>query len=360
MNIGSGSKPYYKRDGYESIIYPDILDIVLDRVLEYICKLIYVEDEYNLETRKKRMILADFEAGDEVAIRRSIEETFNSNTTFPFTAYNIGEEEQVEWKSHLQKMGTYYAPEIGMAVASIPHTITIPMITFYNTPSDWRRFSSIVALDDFNLTRLWCPCYFNNYLTQFPIDVDFELSKGSYAFRFDEMLKTGQIYDLPHTMRIYYHKFVLAQPSPVSGTGAQQGLSIRPVDNIELALKELKNRVSLDDPANKTIHHLTMPQAVTVTSTPVNGATNVSKTNSIAITFSQEMNQSKLLGSVDVIPYANTSLILDNPGKVLTIKINEALSANTQYEVFINKDTALSCEGASMNNDFSLKFTTGV
>ena len=216
MNIGSGSKTYYQREGYEATIYPDILDIVLNRVLEYIFKLIYIEDEFTPENMKKRMILADFEAGDEVAIRRSIEETFNSNTTFPFTAYNIGEEEQVEWKSHLQKMGTYYAPEIGMAIASIPHTITIPMITFFNTPSDWRRFSSISALDDFNLTRLWCPVYFNNYLTQFPIDVDFEISKGSYAFRFDEMLKTDQIYDLPHTMKIYYHKFVLAQPTPVS------------------------------------------------------------------------------------------------------------------------------------------------
>ena len=360
MNIGSGSKTYYKREGTEATLYPDILDIVLGRVLEYIFKLIYMEDEFSSDNMKKRMILADFEAGDEVAIRRSIEETFNSNTTFPFTAYNIGEEEQVEWRSHLQKMGTYYAPEIGMSIAAIPHTITIPMITFYNTPSDWRRFSSIVALDDFNLTRLWCPCYFNNYLTQFPIDIDFELSKGSYAFRFDEMLKTGQIYDLPHTMRIYYHKFVLAQPSAVSGTGSQEGFIIRPVENIQLALKELNNRASLSDPSNKMIHRSNMPQAITVTSIPVNGSTNVSKTDNITITFSQEMVQSKLLGSVDVIPYANTSLILDNSGKVLTIKINESLSANTQYEIFINKGTALSCEGASMDSDFSLKFVTGV
>ena len=79
--------------------YPDILDLVLQRILEYIFKLVYPEEEFTPENKRKRLIIADFDSGDEVAIRRSIETHFNSNAVFPFTAYNIGDEEQVEQKS---------------------------------------------------------------------------------------------------------------------------------------------------------------------------------------------------------------------------------------------------------------------
>ena len=344
-----------------SIFYPDILDLVLQRLLEYMFKLIYPDEEFNTVNKKKRFILADFDSGDEVAIRRSIETYFNTNATFPFTAYNIGDEEQVEQKSHLQKYGAWYVEEFGMAVSAIPMAINIPMVTFYNTPYDWRRFSSISMLDDFNLTRLWVPCYFNNVLTQFPIDVDFTITKGSYAFRYDEMLKTGQIYDINHSMRVFYHKFVLAQPSPVSGTGKQVPVPIYPVDNIEIALKELNDKANITNSSNFLIKNITVPSNPKVlSSSPINGETNVDKDFvNIIITFDTAMDQTTLLDNIDIIPYFNNEKTLSDDGKTLVIDPTESLTASTQYQILINTK-ALSADEIPLAEDFDLRFTTGL
>jgi hypothetical protein len=341
--------------------YPDIQDLVLQRLLEYMFKLIYPEETFNPVNKKKRFILADFDSGDEVAIRKSIETHFNTNATFPFTAYNIGDEEQVEQKSHLQKYGAWYVPEFGMAVSSIPHAITIPMVTFYNTPFDWRRFSSISALDDFNLTRLWVPCYFNNVLTKFPMDVDFTITKGSYAFRYDEMLKTGQIYDINHSMRVFYHKFVLAQPSQVDPSGKQKPLPIYPVESIEVALKELNDRENVTSSANFLIKNILIPDNPTMlSSSPTNGETNVDKDFvNIIITFDSTMDETLLLNNIDIIPYFDNEKTLSADGKTLVIDPVVSLTANTQYEVLINTK-AKSADGVALEDDIDIKFTTGV
>lgn len=345
---------------HSQVEYPDILDLVLDRLLEYMFKLIYPDEEYNQTNKRKRFILADFDSGDEVAIRRSIETYFNTNATFPFTAYNIGDEEQVEQKSHLQKYGMWYVPEFNMAVSSIPHAITIPMVTFYNTPFDWRRFSSISALDDFNLTRLWVPCYFNDVLTQFPMDVDFTITRGSFAFRYDEMLKTGQIYDLNHTMRVFYHKFVLAQPSQVDPSGKQTPLVIKPVENIELALKELNDRANITSSSNFLIKNITIPNnPKMLSSSPVNDETNVDKDFvNIIITFDSVMDETLLLNNIDIIPYFDNEKTLSADGKTLIIDPVVSLNANTQYEILINTK-AKSADGVALENDIDIKFTTG-
>jgi hypothetical protein len=337
-----------------------VQDLVLARLLEYMFKLIYPDEEFTQANKKKRFILADFDSGDEVAIRRSIETWYNTNAIFPFTAYNIGDEEQVEQKSHLQKYGAWYVPEFGMAVSSIPHAITIPMVTFYNTPYDWRRFSSISALDDFNLTRLWVPCYFNNVLTQFPIDVDFTITKGSYAFRYDEMLKTGNIYDLNHSMRVFYHKFVLAQPSQVSGTGKQVPLVIHPVDNIELALKELNDRANISSSSNFLIKNITIPDNPTMlSSSPVNNETGVDKDFvNIIITFDVAMDETTLLNNIDIIPYFDNEKTLSTDGKTLVIDPVVSLTANTQYQILINTK-AKSADEVALEEDIDIKFTTG-
>lgn len=345
---------------HNQIEYPDILDLVLQRILEYIFKLVYPDEEFTPDNKRKRFIIADFDSGDEVAIRRSIETHFNSNAVFPFTAYNIGDEEQVEQKSHLQKYGEWYVPEFNMAVSSIPHAITIPMVTFYNTPYDWRRFLSITALDDFNLTRLWVPCYFNDVLTKFPIDVDFTISKGSYAFKYDEMLKTGNIYDLNHSMRIFYHKFVLAMPSQVSGTGKQIPAPIYPVENIEVALQELNDRENLTNSSNFLIKKVNIPDCPKITSSsPTINESGVDKDFvNIIITFDRAMDQVSLLDNIDVIPYFNYDKTLSDDGKTLIIDPTETLLANTQYQILINTK-ALSADEIPLEYDYDLKFVTG-
>ncbi len=247
-----------------------------------------------------------------------------------------------------------------MAVSSIPHAITIPMVTFYNTPYDWRRFLSISALDDFNLTRLWVPCYFNDVLTKFPIDVDFTISKGSYAFKYDEMLKTGNIYDLNHSMRIFYHKFVLAMPSQVSGTGKQIPAPIYPVENIEVALQELNDRENLTNSSNFLIKKINIPSNPRVTSSsPTASETNVDKEFvSIIITFDTAMDQTTLLNNIDIIPYFSSDKTLSDDGKTLVIDPTETLLANTEYEILINTK-ALSADEIPLEYDYDLKFVTG-
>jgi hypothetical protein len=342
------------------LYYPDYLDIIIQRLKLYIFNLIYPYMEATTENLSKRLILADFESGDEVAIRKSIETFFNTNATFPFTAYNIGDESLVENQySHLQKTGTWYSKELNMYMAAFPYIINFPMVSFFNTPHDWRRVNTAVNYDDIVLNRIWCPCYINDILTQFPVDFDFETSKGSYSFRYDEALKTGNIFDFVHNVRVYYHKIVGVQPTNATSTGKQIPLVVRPVDDIILALKELNDKANLTNPSNYLINTIIAPKTPVVTTCNIaNNATNVSVTQPIIFTFSVAMNETSLLSNIDIVPYASVTKTLDITGKILTITPDN-FTASTQYEILIN-NKAISADTIPMADDYSLVFTTGV
>jgi hypothetical protein len=344
----------------DNIYYPDILDIVLKTVKYYIFNLLYKETP-TTDNINKRFVLADMESGDEVAIRRSIETFFNTNATFPFTAYNINDEEEITNYSYLQKTGSYYVSDFGAGVAAIPYEVTIPMVTFYNTPFDWRRNQAIFGLDAINLNRIWCPCTLNGILTQFPINIKFEITKGSFAFRYDEMLKTGQIYDVKHDMKISYNKYILVQSSQLSSTGRQTALPLFPVDDIQLSLTQLNDKTNLDSPSNYSLGVYYSPDTPSIVSTaPVNNETNVDKSLVVVIiTFNVSMDEAGALNSFDVIPYFEHTKSLSLDGKTLLIDPVSDLTASTQYEIFVNKNIK-STDGVTMEADYSLKFTTGL
>jgi len=352
-----GAKSYYSSDN-SNFLYVDVLDIVLESLILYMFNLIYPDEEPTTDNIKKRFILVDFESGDEVAIRRSIETNFSTNATFPFTGYNIGDEELIPQYSHLQKTGTYYDPILNMHLAVFPYVANFPMTTFFNTAFDWRRINTRVNFDDVVLNRLFVPCTINGVLTQFPIDFDFEVSKGSYSFRYDEFLKTGRIYDFTHNVRVMYHKIVGVLPSHASASGKQEPLAIYPVDDIQLALKELNDRTMLDNPINYSIGNFYVPDAPQVISSiPANNATGVDKSSDIVLQFNVALNEISLRNNISVVPYFEFTTILSVNGKVLTINPVVDLSSATEYEITLGK-TIMSVDNIVMTDNYDLIFTT--
>jgi hypothetical protein len=351
-----GAKAYYQDNS--NPLYVDVLDIVLESLILYMFKLIYPDEEYNAENVKKRFILVDFESGDEVAIRRSIETNFSTNATFPFTGYNIGDEELIPQYSHLQKTGTYYDPILNMHLAVFPYITTFPMTTFFNTAFDWRRINIRVNFDDIVLNRLFVPCTINGVLTQFPVDFDFEVSKGTYSFRYDEFLKTGRIYDFTHNVRVMYHKIVGVLPSNASPSGKQEPLRIYPVDNIELALKELNDKTMLDNPINYSIGNFNVPDAPQIASSiPSNNAVGVDVTSDIVFQFNVALNELSLRNNISVIPFFEFTTILSVNGKVLTINPVSDLTPTTKYEITLGK-TIMSVDNIFMTDNYDLIFST--
>lgn len=353
---------------YPSNIYiPDILNLVLERIKLYFAKVIYPSEEY--DKSKYRFVLANFEAGDQISIRRSIEQTvqnqqqmsplnsYFSNATFPFTAYNIGEDEQVQNKSHLQTNGLFYDEVLNAGATALPHIINIPMITFYNTPYDYRMFRSIIGLDDFNLTRLYVPCLVNGVESSFPIDIDFEIGKGVYAFSFEEQLRVGKIFDVVHNVRCYYNKIVLLKPSQSSSDGKQRPFIISPVDDIELSVYKMINKDPLSG-YDKLTYVIPKPPLITTTA-PTQGEINFSRSDPIIITFNKSMDENSVISNLDIVPYLECKKIFNLNGTQLIIDHDYLLESQTAYTVLINKN-AKSAEGAILGTDFTLNFTTGI
>jgi hypothetical protein len=345
----------------QSDLYPDMMTMMMERIRYYIFQLLYAPAGLDFNTEKeKRFIIANFESSSDVAIRRSIEQnvaggnTFGTQSTFPFTAYNIGDEEPVEYFTYYQKSNRYFDTELNCYVTAVPYSRTIPMVSFFNTAVDYERANVILTSDVATLARLIVPCMVNGNLNSFTVDVQMDADKGSYAYEFEEYLRSGRIWDINHTMTLKYNHIILAQPSFMDASGMQTARRVYPVDDIILSLYEIdQNNI----PKLQTRVHC--PENPKVNSTaPINGETNFDKTAPIIINFSKAMNESLTLSNIDIVPAITSTKVFDQLSVQLVIDPTEALQANTTYTIMINHK-AESGDGAQLATDFTLSFTTG-
>jgi len=324
----------------DSINYPPIILAVVERVKYHICTSLYPNEDYNSQS-SKRFIIANFETGTEIAIKRAIEKFKNSQPLFPFTAYNIGELIPVtDKRSNLQKNFQYYSPILNAYVSAQPSELEINMMSFFTTPNDYFRALTILHTDLANITRLTVPIIINEILTSLTIDVNYEISKGDLAYSFEDYLRTGRIYNISHNAKIYFNNIIL-------------NANINLVDNIEISLSRLNNNNS-----SILIQTDTVPDTPVIISTaPQEGETNVDVDNPIIIYFSTSMNEDSVENGLSILPYLNYNVIWNSSGTILVLDPITPMQKQTTYILTIDK-TATSSLHVPFEDDFELNFIT--
>lgn len=322
--------------------YPPVVYAVVERIKLYTCSMLYPDETY--AASKNRFILANFESGQELAVRKTIETFKTSQGRFPFTAYNVGEMTPVEDKrSHWQKNHKFYDKYLNCYISSQPTIIEIPMMSFFTSAYDYMRCRTLLADSNANLTRLITPITVNDILTSFTIDVNFEIAKFSLAFEFEEFLRVGRIFDIQHTMSIYFHNLV------VDG-------NLYPVEDIEFSLATLSE---IDRSLSPDVHRGLISTTPEITSTaPTEGETDIDRDNPVVINFSEPMLEYTVESSISTVPFISADLIWNSSGTILVIDPVAQLSSGTLYSIVIDTG-ALSVRQKPLEEDFTLNFTTG-
>lgn len=343
---------YYK-DSYH---YPYAAKAILDTLLYYMANLLYPDEDYVTQS-SKRMIRADFvNAGEEQALRRCIDTFKDNQVKFPFTAYAIDEDNLMpEVMSHYQVSGNYYSNTLGVYVKFIPVSITFPMMSFFNTASDYWRACQIMMNDFASVTRINVPIQFRTsdtgtiISTSFPVNLNYDVTKGSKAFAFDEHIRIGDIFNISHTITVQgaYIEFNMGKGGEV--------LVPYPVDSIEVYVRlieqnGLNNTVLLSTETN-------YPTPLVTTTAPTEGETDFDVDSPIIINFNTSMNEDSVLNSLDVVPWFDYRLAWDVDSKQLVIDPTSSLANNTEYEITINNN-AKSYVDQNLEEDFVLTFTT--
>lgn len=333
--------------------FPKIMSAIGNSVLYYLATKIYPDenpdDLINPESDKHKFILANFDATEETAIYRAIEDLKTISTSsakFPFTAYTWAEEElKIDTKSHLQVSGKVFDSNSQAYIQAIPATWDIPCVTFTNNVQDYFRVRQLLSVDSSKLKRLTVPILINDILTSFTIDVNFELTKGSYSFQYEEYLSKGHLYDLMHPLKIKFMYFILS------------GATVSLVDNITVSLRTLATEIQ----SSELIQNIYSPETPEIISTiPITESTNVDKTQNIIINFNVSMNESITKAHIDIEPMFPCNFIWNDTSTQLTIQPQSGeLDASTEYTITIEKDVQ-SINQATLEDNYVLSFTTGV
>lgn len=343
------SKRYYE----ESYNYPYVIKSITERVILYCAQSIYPDE--TLENAMKRMIIANFD-DDSRAIARSIDVYKTSQGKFPFTAYNIGDVEDYDYKTYYQMSGNYYSPQLEAYVRYVPIKFTIPMVTFLSTPYDLWRVLSNFKNDNSSLTRLDVPVTINDKLTSFSIDVGFLAEKGSLAFDIEQQFGYGKLYPAVHTAEVNCAYITVDLERSPTTQAINQNKIVYHVDDIILRLNELQDSKNLDN--NPLIDSITSPETPIISSSiPVNDATGIAVDSAIVLNFNVSMNESSVISNMDIVPYFDKDITFDIESKIMTITPRGNLSNSTEYEILINNN-AQSSDLQTLEDDYTLTFTT--
>jgi hypothetical protein len=343
-------KQYYQPTAYD-VNYPTVVYSVFETIKVFVCEVLYSHEEYRIS--EKRFIRTDFSGGDDASIRRSIEEFKTMQGKFPFTAYGIWDDETInKIISYKAKSGRYYSNIFGCYVKTFPVQITIPMVSFFTTLSDWERASQLLYNESCMPTRLNIPILVNDNLTSFVANIDIEVQKGSFAGQFDEHLKIGNINGLSHNFIINFHYFYIDATDHHGNT-----LTVAPVDNIYTSFYSFNNPDYRDNPTLQNYAtNFSIPEIESTV--PVDGAENIGRSDNIVINFNTAMNESAVENYMGIDPFMDINYIWNVASTVLTLEIVTELSANSEYEITIAKE-AYSSGDQNLEEDYIFNFTTG-
>lgn len=339
-----------------SNLYPPVVAAIAERVLLYICEVLYLA-EYKQsisDTIFQRTFIADIQSGNDIAIGENIEYFKETNGVFPFTAYNIGDKEFQPNLNTLLAAG-YKMPVEGLGYASfVPCTLTIPMITFFNTAYDWNLAYSRLVSDNASLTQLDVPIKINGVDNFIKIRVGYDnLGKGSYAWAFEEYMRTGEIWDLQHDMRIEYFEmnfsgYPFDDPSGLVRSGGKIS-DIGLVDDLVMSLYNLQ--------LNQDEQVILLNQPLSVTCSVANNAINVPVNTSFVFTFSQSMRESNVLSQLSLAPFFDYNHSWNLAGTQLTITPQSDLKNDFNYILTLGRN-ALAVSGKPLMKDFIVSLRT--
>jgi hypothetical protein len=339
----------------DSTNFPYVILSVVERVKLYFAQLLYPEETQ--VNALKRIILANF-SDDPAAIRRSIDKFKNSNGTFPCTFYSISDDEPVEYRSNLQKNGNFYSTAIGSYVRFIPMKLSIPMVTFFTTPFDFWRAMTFFAQDEADMTRLDVPVTINNILTSFVIDIEYITERGELAFDVEQQFQYGKLYPVVHSVTVKGAYITLDVSKDPASYIINVPQTIYHVDDIIFKLRQLEDELNLE--ANTILDTANSPSSPIVTSTtPIEGATNVSRSDPIVFNFNVVMNEETVINNIDIVPHIDKDYSFSADSKTLTITPRDLLTVSGAYTILIN-DSTTSADGINFEEDFELNFTVGV
>jgi hypothetical protein len=374
MPLPSNSTRYYR----DNDRYPKIVKALLKRVLIYVAEEIYTE-EYaeNPINALERIILSDIQAGDEVALRDSIKvnsrdgneppriqtvneiapsifEKFTKN--IPFTGYNIDDFKLGDIKNYHAYSGDYYGSEIGRKGSAWQEELDIQFVSFFNKADDYQRALSRMHLDATNFNRLRVPITLNQiqqtfhedlvlkYDTSFPIDVLFEVNKGSLSNQFEQYLTKNKIWNFVFNAKIKFYNYEFSE---YLGNTTVEEMVVRLSEEFENGTSNLLNTSYVPDPP------------ILVSSIPENNAINIpTSTTSLMLTFNNSMNEDEVVSKIYFTPNIIAETIWSMDSKILYYTLNDPLTANTAYSMYIPYNIK-DMFGNNMEEDITITFTTG-
>ena len=325
----------------DNIKFPKMELALVQRVLIYIAQVLY-EEEYNADPQAAlaRLVLSDVDAGEDVMVGDSVEKFKTTSGKFPFTAYAFNEStERSDMLSQTAKGGIFFCPEADNYIRSFPMELEIPMFSFFTTGQDYFQARSLLHRENVGLTRLRVPIIINGVDTSFPIDISYDISKGSYASSFEEYLRVNRIWNIRHDVTVLFHDFMIDSDM------------ITLVDNMVMTLASQDDEGQPVNGETPTIPEL----PVVIAASPTDGEQNVSVSSNIEIHFSKPMNESSVF--VSVHPFISTDKEWNANSTILTLKPISPLSNLTTYQ-FVLGSSASDGFGLHLTEDFIFSFTT--
>lgn len=340
----------------DSIQFPKTVKAILESLIIYTAQIlypdIYVKDPI---MAMKRIVISDLDAGNEFLLRTQTNYFESLNFQFPITFYQIDSREFKTNYNQVASRGEIYSFDLKRKISAFPNGLTVKMITIYNHPDDYMRANTILQSTNAKLTRLYSATKFIDYehninrILPLPFDLTWEVSKGSYTFKFQEYLKLNKLYDIVHDAKILFFDFMLSEYLELLET-EKLILTVNSINDNSISYSEVINF------ANDIVNKYEFGED-NLQSSILNDSVDVSTSlDHIEFYFKKSVvNQVQFENEFNIYPYVNREFIWNTDGDVVQVKLLDLLSSNTKYEIFFNYEI-LSNRVISY---YALNFTTG-
>jgi len=326
--------------------YPNIVKAILERCLVHVASFLY-KDEYDADPAKSldRIILSDSEAGTDVSIGDAIEKFEAITYKIPFTTYLPRHPERREHTgtaNYRHLLHDVFMDEVGKKATALPMTMPLPMISFFQKASDYRRATTLFNAKDAVLNRIRVPIKVGEIETSFPIDIKFEIAKGEYASEFEKYLTQNRIFDILHTLQINYYDLIF------------EGGGVYPVDDIIVSIGYLDE----NDQGN-VLTSITVPHNPTVVSTnPADGDEAVAVDSNIVVTFDKIMYEPEVQNAFSIEPFVEGDFEWDAMSNVMTFRPDVNLASETEFTVTLIASETRDQDEQSLEEDYVFTFKT--
>ena len=345
-------------------LFPKTVLSIVQRLIIWISQTLYTEEASDnlMNTIRSRTIISDIGAGEDVQLGDASEFFGSVNVEFPFTSYGAPEREVWLERNLLSVTGgsTYIS---GMGYASLfPTEFTLPMVSFFSNADDWNRAYTLLSEKQAKLERLEVPIVINGIECSFKIDIKYEqFGNGQYAGRFEDYLRTNNIWDLVHSLRIQYNEMRFSGIDPEDADNPFNNIGdyeawMDGIDGMTIRL--------INGSTGEILTQLQQPPFPKIDSiTPADTTENVTIDSPVVINFNQGMVPDSVEDAFSITPFVEGDLTWDEPAQVLTFTPRADLDNLTTYIISIANTAKNAWNQTLEGNDlyktaYSFSFTT--